>query len=218
MSAAPPPAWSPAPPNTDNPYPTAHGIVDRNDDGHIDEWIFRENGEIVRQIFDEDYDGRPDRTIHFDPATHQPRRVEEDTRGDGALDSWVDYHQGVIQRRRADGDGDGMVDTWSFYREGELVRHEQDTTGDGFRDTISFFSEGRRVREQRDTTGDGQLNAVLHYDSGEQLTHQEDDRDGDGNIDVVSHYRDGRLTRRELLEAPEVAEGGPTDGPSKATP
>jgi hypothetical protein len=204
--------------NTGNPYPTAHGIVDRNDDGHIDQWIFRENGEIIRQIFDENYDGQPDRTILFDPETHQPRRIEEDTRGDGALDSWVDYHRGVIQRLRADSDGDGVVDTWSFYRAGELVRHEQDTTGDGFRDAISLFSEGLRVREQRDTNGDGQLNTVLHFDDGEQLTRQEDDRDGDGNTDVISHYEGGRLTRREFLQAPELAEGLPSDGSSKAIP
>jgi len=204
--------------NSDNPYPTAHGIVDRNDDGRIDHWIFRENGVIVRQIFDENYDGRPDRTILFDAQTHQPSRVEEDTSGDGELDSWVDYHKGVIQRRRADGDGDGVVDTWSFFRAGELVRHEQDTTGDGFRDVISFFSDGQRVREERDGNGDGQADAILHYDSDEKLTRQEEDQDGDGSSDVISHYRDGRLTRRELIQAPEVAEGGPGAAPSKSIP
>jgi hypothetical protein len=209
---------SPVSRNPGNPYPTAHGIVDRNEDGQIDQWIFRENGEISRQIFDENYDGQPDRTILFDPETHQPRRVEEDTRGDGVLDSWVDYHRGVIQRLRADSNGDGTVDTWSFYREGELVRHEQDTTGDGFRDAISFFSEGQRVREQRDTTGDGQLNTVLHFAGGDQLTRQEDDRDGDGNTDVISHYEGGRLKRREFLEASELAEGLPLDDASKAMP
>jgi hypothetical protein len=190
--------------DSSNPYPTAHGIVDRNDDGRIDQWIFREDGEIVRQVLDEDFDGRPDRTIHFDRETHQPSRVEEDTSGDGALDTWTDYHRGEIVRRRSDSTGNGVVDTWSFYREGELARHEQDTTGDGFRDAISFFEDGRRIREERDSDGDGQADSVLYYGSGQQLTRQEEDRDGDGNPDVVSHYQAGRLVRREMLEPTEA--------------
>jgi hypothetical protein len=189
---------------TGNPYPTAHGIVDRNGDGRIDQWIFREDGEIVRQVLDEDFDGRPDQTIHFDRETRRPSRVEEDTNGDGALDSWTDYRQGEIVRRRSDSAGDGVVDTWSFYRDGELSRHEQDTTGDGFRDAISFFDAGRRVREERDRDGDGQADTVLYYDGSQQLTRQEEDRNGDGNLDVVSHYQAGRLVRRELLEPTEV--------------
>jgi hypothetical protein len=187
-----------------NPYPTAHGIVDRNGDGRIDQWIFREDGEIVREVLDEDFDGRPDQTIHFDRETRRPSRVEEDTSGNGAVDSWTDYRQGEIVRRRSDSSGDGIVDTWSFYRNGELTRHEQDTTGDGFRDVISSFEAGRRIQEERDNDGDGQADTVLYFDDGEQLTRQEEDRDGDGNPDVVSHYQSGRLVRREMLDPTEA--------------
>jgi len=185
-----------------NPYPTASGIVDRNNDGRIDQWIFRENGEISKQVLDEDFDGRPDRTIVFDPQTHRPSRVEEDTSGDGVIDSWTDYNNGVIARRRSDSNGDGTVDTWSFFRDGELARHEQDTTGDGFRDVVSFFEAGHRVREERDSNGDGQPDAILFYDGNEQLVRTEEDRDGDGALEVVSYYENGRLVRRELLETP----------------
>jgi len=189
----------------DNPYPTASGIVDRNNDGRIDQWIFRENGEIAKEVLDEDFDGRPDRKIVFDAQTHRPGRVEEDTSGNGVLDSWTDYDDGVIARRRSDSNGDGTVDTWSFFRAGELTRHEQDTSGDGFRDVVSFFEEGRRVREERDSNGDGQPDEILHYDSSEQLMRREEDRDNDGGLEVVSHYEAGRLVRRELLEVPTLA-------------
>jgi len=188
-----------------NPYPTASGIVDRNADGRIDQWIFRENGEIAKEVLDEDYDGRPDRTIVFDAQTHRPSRVEEDTSGDGVLDSWTDYDNGAIARRRSDSNGDGTVDTWSFFRAGELARHEQDTSGDGFRDVVSFFEEGRRIREERDSNGDGQADEILYYDSNEKLLRREEDRDRDGGLEVVSHYEAGRLVRRELLEAPTLA-------------
>ncbi len=188
-----------------NLFPAASGIVDRNNDGRIDQWIFRKNGEIAKQILDEDFDGRPDRTILFDPQTHRPSRIEEDTRGDGVLDSWTDYDNGAIARRRSDSNGDGTVDTWSFFRAGELTRHEQDTSGDGFRDVVSFFEEGRRVREERDANGDGQPDAILYYDSNEQLVRREEDRNGDGSLEVVSHYEAGRLVRRELLDIPALA-------------
>ncbi|MFB3118664.1 MAG: hypothetical protein ACE1ZP_07845, partial [Myxococcota bacterium] len=188
-----------------NLFPAASGIVDRNGDGRIDQWIFREDGEIAKEILDEDFDGRPDRTIRFDPQTHRPSRVEEDTRGDGVLNSWTDYENGAIARRRSDSNGDGTVDTWSFFRAGQLTHHEQDTSGDGFRDVVSFFDEGRRVREERDTNSDGQPDAILYFDSDEQLVRREEDRDGDGSLEVVSHYEAGRLVRRELLDFPALA-------------
>jgi len=203
-SSAAPSGYVAAPPGQEpgNLYPTASGIVDRNNDGRIDQWIFRENGEISKQVLDEDFDGRPDRTIVFDPQTHRPNRVEEDTSGDGVIDSWTDYNNGVIARRRSDSNGDGSVDTWSFFRAGELARHEQDTSGDGFRDVVSYFDAGHRVREERDSTGDGQPDTILYYDGNEQLVRTEEDRDGDGALEVVSHYENGRLVRRELLETP----------------
>jgi hypothetical protein len=185
----------------ENPYPAADGIVDRNDDGRIDQWIFRANGDIIRQVLDEDFDGRPDRTLSFDPESHQLSRLEEDSNQDGVLDSFTDYSDGTIERRRSDADGDGSIDTWSFFRDGELARHEQDTNGDGFRDTTSFFENGVRLREQRDRDGDGHPELVLHYDASEQLLRQEEDQDGDGDVDIVSHYRNGHLARRELLDS-----------------
>ena len=46
----------------------ADGIVDRNGDGRIDLWIYRQDGEIVRKALDENHDGRPDRILHYDPS------------------------------------------------------------------------------------------------------------------------------------------------------
>jgi len=184
---------------------TADGIVDRNNDGRIDQWIYRSHGEIEREELDEDFDGHVDRIIHIDLASHQIRLVEEDNGGTGAIDTWTDYRQGAIARRRADSDGDGSVDTWSFYRSGELVRHEQDTTHDGYRDAISFYQHGRRLRETRDLDADGEPDVELFYDENDQVVRREEDHDGDGTVEVISHYRNGRLVRKELLDAPELA-------------
>lgn len=184
---------------------TADGIVDRNGDGRIDHWIYRRHGEIEREELDEDFDGHVDRIIHVDLETHHVRLVEEDNHGAGVIDTWTEYRQGAITRRRADSDGDGAVDTWSFYRAGELVRHEQDTTHDGYRDAISFYRAGVRFRETRDLDADGEPDVELFYDENDQLIRSEEDVDGDGIAEVISHFRNGRLVRKELLDAPGLA-------------
>jgi len=202
-AAVPPPATAPAPEPSRTavrPVAAAPGQVDRNADGRPDHWIFREGGEISRELFDEDFDGRVDRTLHYDLATHQVNAIDEDSDHDGRVDTWVTLENGTVTRRRVDEDGDGQVDTWGFHRDGQLVRLERDTDGDGFRDRISFYTEGRLDREQEDDDGDGQIEATRYYDLEERVMRVEEDADGDGKVDVVSHYEGGRLTRREILD------------------
>jgi len=201
-SATPATASAPVPripANATSPAP-AHGIVDRDGDGHIDHWIYREQGEIVRETFDENADGRPDRIIVYDPQTRRVSRIEEDANYDGSPDSWTHYRDGSVIRRRADADGDGQVDTWSFYAHGEITRHERDTTADGFRNRVGFYSAGILQREELDENADGSIDAILYYDGRGRVTRKEEDRNGDGAIDLISHYESGKLARRELLD------------------
>lgn len=177
----------------------ADGIVDRDEDGRIDLWIYRLDGEIVRKTVDQDFDGRPDTTMHYDPATHRLARIEEDSDRDGSTDSWADYRDGEMIRRRVDADGDGSVDTWTFYRDGKIARHERDSTGDGFRDRVSFYRDGQLAREEEDTDGDGRADVIRYYDANEHVARREEDTDHDGSVDVISHFENGRLARRELL-------------------
>ncbi len=186
---------------------TAHGIVDRDGDGRTDHWIYRDNGEIVREAFDENSDGAPDRTVRYDHETHRVTRIEEDADHDGQADSWTDYRDGKVARRRVDADGDGLADTWSFYSEGQITRHERDTTADGFRDRVGFYREGQLEREELDRDADGLTDVIIHYDENERMARKEEDRNGDGVIDLISHYESGRLARRELLD-PSVLGGG----------
>ncbi len=178
----------------------ADGIVDRNGDGRIDLWIYRENGAIARRVLDDDFDGHADRTFVYDPATQALARVEEDTNQDGAIDAWTEYRDGEIQRRRADADHDGAVDTWTLYRDGRTVRHEQDATGDGFRDRVGFYRDGRLERDEVDTNADGRPDVFNQYDDREQVVRRDEDTDFDGKIDRVSHFESGRLARREIID------------------
>jgi len=188
------------------PPPSADGVVDRDGDGRIDQWIYRVNGEIARIELDETSDGRVDRTLHYDLATHQIARVEEDSNGDGVSDSWTDYEGGRVARRRGDDDHDGSIDSWSFYDEGVITRHEQDSDGDGFRDRTGFYVGGKLAREEHDRNGDGRSDTAIQYDERERVSRREEDNDNDGRPDVISYFEAGKLSRRELLHYDDDAE------------
>jgi hypothetical protein len=209
--AAPPPPprgsavqASTAPP-LDPSLATASGHVDRDGDGRTDQWIFRERGEIVREVFDEDFDGRTDRTLHYDLETHQIDAIEEDADSDGRLDTWITLREGSIVRRRRDTDGDGHVDSWSFFQNGLIARLERDTTGDGFRDRVTRYEAGQLAREEIDGNADGRVETIRHYDANKNVSRLEEDTDRDGQIDLITHYQDGRLHRREILDASALA-------------
>jgi hypothetical protein len=189
-------------PATGDAARVADGIVDRDGDGRIDQWIYRADGEIVRKVLDQDFDGRPETTLHYDLESHSLARIEEDENGDGLTDAWTEYRAGQVVRRRADGDHDGQVDTWTYYRDGVITRHEQDTTGDGFRDRVGHYQNGQLVREETDLDADGRADVTEDFDANQRVTRRAEDLDRDGVVDVVSHYEDGRLARRELLDEP----------------
>jgi len=211
------PATAPAPPQAQEAAPPvaatppsgqaalvppapADGIVDRNGDGRIDQWIYREGGAIARRVLDDDFDGRAERSFFYDRETQELVRVEEDSDQDGAIDAWTEYRGGQIQRRRADANHDGAVDTWTLYRDGQTLRHEQDATGDGFRDRVGFYRDGRLEHDEVDTDGDGRPDLFNHYDDREQVVRRDEDTDLDGEVDRVSHFESGKLARREIIE------------------
>ena len=201
-SAAPAPAspLAPAPAHGLVPAQAADGIVDRNGDGRVDLWIYRQDGEIVRRVLDEDFDGRADRSVVYDPASQQIARVEEDSDQDGNADAWTEYQGGAILRRRADTNHDGVVDTWTFYQGGQIVRHEQDSTGNGYRDRVGLYVDGHLDRDEVDSNGDGRPDVFNRYDEREQVVQRDEDTDFDGRVDRVSYFESGRLARRELLD------------------
>ncbi len=194
--------WRPAAPLPRPPTPpagVADRVHDRNDDGRPDHWQYRDGGQLVREVFDDDADGTPDRTVFYEPKSGETLRVEEDANHDGRVDSWAYYEDGHLARRRADADGDGAVDHWTFHRGDRLLRDERDTNGDGFRDRVDVYENGKLVRRDEDRDGDGRADRVTRFDASGAPSELEEDRDGDGRVDVRSSYRKGRLVRRELL-------------------
>src|SRR5207244_2706909 len=99
-ATTPPPVSAPAPVAVASAAPVpalaprSTGQVDRDGDGRTDQWITRENGAITREEFDENFDGNPDRTLIYDPASHAVVQIEEDTNFDGRIDAWTSLRGG----------------------------------------------------------------------------------------------------------------------------
>ena len=193
-----------APGASGGPAATPPGVADRvNDadgDGRPDQWQYRENGVLVRELFDQNGDGRVDRTVLYDPATGQKRSEEDDANQDGRVDSWVEYQGDQVVRRRQDESGDGEPDAWTFYRGGQLARVEEDRNGDGFRDRVGYYEAGKLARETEDSNGDGRPDRITLYDAQERVRQRSEDRDGDGLVDARSFYENGKLVRKELVD------------------
>ena len=187
----------------------ARGEVDRDGDGRTDQWIFREAATISRELFDEDFDGRPDRTLHLRPGQPRGRSRSKRTRTTTAASTPGSRSQnGAITRRRVDEDGDGQVDTWELlprrparaararHQRRRLPRPHQLLPG---RPTRARGGGRRRRRprpRRRATTTPRRRSSRV-----------EEDADGDGKVDVVSHYDGGRLTSREILDTSLLKDG-----------
>ncbi len=202
-----------------SPLGAADRMEDTDRDGQPDHWVFREGEKPVRELFDDNADGQPDRTVHFDPASGREARVEEDRNHDGRLDSWAEYQAGALARQRRDSDFDGTLDAWAFYRDGKLARQETDSDGDGYRNRVSLYEAGRLAKERDDLDSDGRFDVVTLYDGEERVLQRDEDRNGDGRTDVRAFYHDGKLVRRELVTEPtELDSGDDDDSPQAALP
>jgi hypothetical protein len=202
-----PEAANGAPPVPGQPTPSgvADKVTDRNGDGRPDLWQYRDGGALVRELFDEDSDGRVDHTVRYDPATGQKVSEEEDSDVDGRIDSWVEYRNGEVVRRRQDANHDGEPDAWTLYRGGQLARVEEDRNGDGFRDRVGYYQSGKLRREVEDANGDGRPDRVTVFDGSERATERTEDLNGDGMIDARSFFENGKLVRREIVDESTAA-------------
>ena len=106
--------------------------ADLNRDGRLDAFLhYDERGELVREQFDQDFDGR--------------------------IDLGRSYKDGVLELDEQDLDHDGFVDAWRRYDKGKLVRIDHDRDIDGRADTFTFYVRGQIDRVGYDTNGDGNV-------------------------------------------------------------
>lgn len=103
---------------------------DLNGDGKIDTWEkYNPDGTLSRVVYDLDFDGKPDVTLHYEKD--QLVRKELAFGFDGAPRAWNYYEKGKLVRKERDTNGDGAVDYWEYWENGEVDRIGVDEDGDG---------------------------------------------------------------------------------------
>jgi len=114
------------------------------------------DGKIRCQQVDLDRDGRLDGFLHYDERGELVRE-QYDQDFDGRIDLGRTYKDGVIELDEQDLDHDGFVDAWRRYDKGKLVRIDHDRDIDGRPDTFTFYVRGQIDRVGYDTNGDGNV-------------------------------------------------------------
>lgn len=154
------------------------------------------------EIRDINRDGFPDLWIYYNPLKPgEIVRQEEDTNGDGRVDTWSAFHESKLARREVDTKGSGRPDTVYYYEDDKIAREERDESGDGRPSFRAVYQDGRLARVEKDVNRDGKMDLWVTYDTeqtDEVVVKEERDLNGDGGVDLWSYYEDGRLVRRDV--------------------
>jgi hypothetical protein len=112
---------------------------------------------------DRNYDGKIDRLEVYDEKGRVVR-IEADTTGDGKMNEWIYFKDGVRSKAEKDVNGDGKVDSFLTYNEkGILIKSESDTTGDGKVDEWGHYKNGNIIKAEKDTNADGKPDTWIKY-------------------------------------------------------
>jgi tetratricopeptide (TPR) repeat protein len=137
-----------------------------------------------------------------DPGPESLLVREEDTHGTGHADRWVVFDSGVRSEVWELGADDQAEFRMVYASAGNpLERIEIDADGNGLSERIFYYRDGAVRSESRDTSGDGFFDLVEHFDAEGTLVSREEDRSHDGQTDIRTTYENGRIIRREILNA-----------------
>ena len=154
------------------------------------------------KIRDINQDGVPDLWIYYNPRKPgEIIRQEEDTNGDGRVDTWSAFHEGKLVRREVDTQGNGRPDTVYYYEDDKIAREERDENGDGRPSFRAMYQDGHLARVEKDIDRDGKIDLWITYDTNqteEVIIKEERDLNSDGAVDLWSYYEGGRLVRRDV--------------------
>lgn len=178
------------------------------------------------EIKDINQDGVPDLWIYYNPLKPQEIvRQEEDTNGDGRVDTWSAFKDGKLVRREVDTKGNGRPDAMYYYEDDKISREERDENGDGRPSFRATYQNGRLAKVEKDLDRGGKIDLWIYYDTTkdqELVLKEEKDLNGDGAIDLWSYYENGRLVRRDVsavgLQVLSAQEKPPPEASSLALP
>ena len=121
---------------------------------------------LARQDLDLNFDTTPDVRRHFNEQGTVVRE-EMDLDFDGRFDAIDYYSDGALFRRDLALNFAGTPSIIKFYNEAQLARKERDTNGDGKMDTIEYYEGGKLVRIGEDRDGDGKPDVYTEVDQDE---------------------------------------------------
>ncbi|MBW2090711.1 MAG: hypothetical protein JRI34_01120 [Deltaproteobacteria bacterium] len=119
---------------------------------------------LPKQIkFDRNFDGKVDRLEIYNEKGVIVR-LEVDTTGDGKMNEWVFFTNGIRNKAEKDINRDGKPDTFITYdAKGVIIKLEGDTTGNGKINEWVYYKDGKPTRAERDTNADGKPDTWITY-------------------------------------------------------
>jgi hypothetical protein len=112
---------------------------------------------------DRNHDGKVDHVEIYD-AKGAIVRVENDTKGDGKINEWIYYENGIPVKAEKDLTGSGKPNMTLFYdSKGQVTKSEADTNGDGKIDEWVYYENGKPIKAEKDTKGDGKPDTWINY-------------------------------------------------------
>ncbi len=152
--------------------PTVH-TFDTNNDGRTDAWHHLESIEGTIKVTLKEYDLNHDGKIDVIRAFNENGAIvrdELDFDFDGKIDQWTYYENGIISRVELDYTFDGKPEVFKYFQEGVLVRVERDLNNDGNIDHIEHYNaQGEIESVQSDDNGDGRFETAVDPPSESEL-------------------------------------------------
>ena len=163
-------------------------------------WNNKEKLRVIRLVLDADADGKPELIRFLDRDQGTLIRQEADRNYDGILDSWHEYNAGALTTRVLDENDDGNPEVFETYREGRVSLRELDRDDDGVRDVFYRYRGDSLIEERHDANNDGTIDLVILYEERLRVR-TEEDTDRDGRMDLWTRYiHDGKLERVGEIE------------------
>jgi hypothetical protein len=150
-------------------------------------WDNTEALKVDRGVQDDNGDGLPERILFFASGSDTLLRFEEDSNGDGRVDTWQVYANGELTQRLRDTNGDGTVDVWEEYSDSRMTGRTLDRDRNGVVDSFYEYRGDSLAEERHDSDNDGRIDQLIRYKNLFR-TISEIDQDRDGATDTWTTY------------------------------
>lgn len=144
---------------------------DNNGDGKPDATFHYDQGMIIRAVYDRNFDGIPDFFEWYKDGIIS--RAESDDDFDGKNDGWYTCRNGNWWLSKHDTDRNGVPDVFQYFDHGVIRMAVWRPNESGKPLRIEFYEKGVKAKELRDTTGDGLLDTAVMFDAFENQVGEE---------------------------------------------